>query len=268
MAKQSGLHQIRGKVGEHSYYRQTGVASGLIRGINQGMSARVKNGEEYANTRLNNQEFGAACNAAGLLGQLIVPKYRPMVLPFSQSKLAKELLKLARQNTEDWGQRTLAADQVQQICDALNATSKRNFDEFVNVAVTRSSATQGSVTVSCSADQRVSMLSLGIDNLFVDARVYDLATGKWNDVVKEMATGYFYTRDVISPANGVAILPDGEIQEAEDFTTDEFVPAPNHAGMQIIVFIFLPAKTVNGNTYTLQEYCSFKAMPIPAFAGA
>lgn len=268
MAKQSGLHQIRGKVGEHSYYRQTGVSSGLIRSINQGMSVRVKNGEEYANTRLNNREFGAACNAAGLLGQLVVPKYRPMILPFSQSKLAKDLLRLARQNSDDWGERTLSSDQVSQICDALNATSKRNFDEFASASVTRTSATQGSVTVSCSADQCASMLSLGIDNLFVDARIYDVATGKWNDVVKEMATGYFYTRDVISPIDGVSVNPGAGVSETDSFSTDQFVPAPNHSGMQIIVFVFLPAKTVNGIPYTLQEYCSFKAMPLPAFAGA
>lgn len=268
MAKQSGLHQIRGKVGEHSYYRQTGISSGLIRSINQGMSARVKTGEEYANTRLNNREFGAACNAAGLLGQLIVPKYRPMVLPFSQSKLAKELLRLARQNTEDWGERTLAADQVQQICDALNSTSKRNFDEFVSADVTRSSATQGEATVNYSADQASTMASLGIDRLTVMARVYDFATGKWNDIVKEMATGYFYTKDVISPMDGQNIVAGSDSENNETFGTDVFIPAPNHAGMQIVVFISLPAKRVNNIDYILQEYCSFKAMPLPAYAGA
>lgn len=266
MAKQSGIHQIRGKVGEHSYYRQTGVSSGLIRGINQGMSARVKNGEEYANTRLNNQEFGAACNAAGLLGQLIVPKFRPMVLPFSQSKLAKELLRLARQNTEEWGERTLAADQVQQICDALNSTSKRNINEFISVGVTRDSITEGSANVAFTSDQANLMLSLGINNVTVTARVYDVATGKWNDVVKEMATGYFYTKDITSPIDSVDLTPGGAETANESFTTDQFVPAPNHAGMQIVVFIFLPARVVNGTLYTLQEYCSFKAMPLPAFA--
>lgn len=268
MAKQSGLHQIRGKVGEHSYYRQTGITSGLIRSINQGMSARVKTGEEYANTRLNNKEFGAACNAAGLLGQLIVPKFRPMVLPFSQSKLAKELLRLARQNSEDWGRRTLAADQVQQICDALNATSKRNFDEFASAGVVRDSATAGTASVEVTADQATLMSSLGIDSISVVARVYDVATGKWNDIVKEMATGYFYTKDVVTPLSSEVINPGSGSSNSESFETDNFVPAPNHAGMQIVVFIMLPARTVNETDYTLQEYCSFKAMPLPAYAGA
>lgn len=266
MAKQSGLHQIRGKVGEHSYYRQTGISSGLIRGINQGMSARVKTGDEYANTRLNNAEFGAACNSAGLLGQLIVPKFRPMVLPFSQSKLAKELLRLARQNTADWGQRTLSADQVSQICDALNATSKRNFDEFVTAVVSRESATAGTAFVSYTSDQAFVMQSLGIDSITVSARVYDFATGKWNDVVKEMATGYFHTKDVVFPLSESDVTPEGESGSSENFMTDEFIPAPNHAGMQIVVFVFLPKRVINGVAYTLQEYCSFKAMPLPAFA--
>lgn len=263
MAKQSGLHQIRGKVGEHSYYRQTGVSSGLIRSINQGMSARVKTGEEYANTRLNNAEFGAACNVAGLLGQLIVPKFRPMVLPFSQSKLAKELLRLARQNTEDWGQRTLSGDQVSQICDALNATSKRNLDDFMTVSVNRNSVTEGEAVCEYTGDQGESMMSLGIDTISVAARVYDFATGKWNDVVKEMATGYFYTKDVVYPIDSESVSAGSS---SETFETDNFVPAPNHAGMQIVVFIFLPMRTVNNTPYVLQEYCSFKAIPLPAFA--
>lgn len=267
MAKQSGLHQIRGKVGEHSYYRQTGISSGLIRGINQGLSSRVKIGEEYANTRLNNLEFGAACNAAGLLGQLIVPKFRPMVLPFSQSKLAKELLRLARQNTEDWGQRTLAANQVQQICDALNSTSKRNFNEFASASVERTSNTAGEATVSYTADQATLMSSLGINSLTVYARVYDLATGKWNDVVKEMATGYFETKDVVAVMNDDPISAGSDGTNDETFATDLFVPAPNHAGMQIVVFVFIPAKMVNSSPYTLQEYCCFKSMPLPAYAG-
>lgn len=42
MAKQSGIHQIKGKVGEMSYYKQSGVSSGLIRSINPSMSGRVK----------------------------------------------------------------------------------------------------------------------------------------------------------------------------------------------------------------------------------
>lgn len=266
MAKQSGLHQIRGKVGEHSYYRQTGISSGLIRSINQGMSARVKTGEEYANTRLNNQEFGAAANTAGLLGQMIVPKFRPMVLPFSQSKLAKELLKLARQNSDNWGQRTLASSQVSQICDALNATSKRNFDEFVTASLTRTSATEGTALISYTADQATTMASLGIDEITVDARVYDLATGNWNAVVNEMATGYFYTKSVVSPFSFQTIESGVGDNNSEDFITDTFVPAPNHSGMQIVVFIFLPLRSINSNPHILQEYCSFKAMPLPANA--
>lgn len=265
MAKQSGLHQIRGKVGEHSYYRQTGISSGLIRSINQGMSARVKTGEEYANTRLNNLEFGAAANAAGLLGQLIVPKFRPMVLPFSQSKLARELLKLARQNSDDWGQRTLSSSQVSQICDALNGTSKRNFDDFISASVTRSSTTQGTALCTYSADQSTLMSSLGISGIDVNARVYDLATGKWNDVVKEMATGYFYKKDVVTVIDQETLVPGQGKSVEEDFTTDEFVPEANHAGMQVVLFIFLPYRTINSKKSTLQEYCSFKAMPLPSY---
>lgn len=264
MAKQVGLFGLRGKIENKSFYKTTGVSDTIIRGIPEGLSERVKTSEEYANTRLNNKEFGAACNAAGILGQLVVPKFRPMVLPFSQSKMAKDLLLLARQNSDDWGQRTLAANQVQQICDALNATSKRSFDEFVSANVSRTSATAGDVTTAYTADQAALMSSIGIDSITVTARVYDVATGKWNDVVKEMATGYFDTKDVVSPFENQAIVAGTPDEASESFITDLFVPAPNHAGMQIVVLVFMPARTINGTAYTLQEYCSFKAMPIPA----
>ena len=137
MAKQSGLHQIRGKVGEHSYYRQTGVSAGLIRSINQGLSARVKNGPEYANTRLNNREFGAACDVAGILGKLVVPKFRPMILPFSQSRMAKAVLEIAREHVQNWGERVVTSEDTSRLCDVLTAQSKRSTDEFVTLSATR-----------------------------------------------------------------------------------------------------------------------------------
>lgn len=265
MAKQSGLHQIRGKVGEHSYYRQTGISSGLIRSINQGMSSRVKTAEEYANTRLNNAEFGAACNVAGLLGKMVTPKFRPMVLPFSQSKMAKDILKLARQNTNTWGQRTVSSSQVSQICDILSAQSKRNADEFVNFSVLRSSAVEASVSVSYTADQATLMSSLGINKLTVTAVQIDLATGNWNALAGEMATGYFYRNDKVLPMDEQSVVAGTGVGNSEDMSVTSFVPEANHSGMQIIVFVVLPSRTINSIDNILQEYCSFIAMPLPAY---
>lgn len=98
MAKQSGLHQIRGKVGDFSYYKQSGVSAGIIRGINQGMSSRVKTGDEYANTRRNNKEFANACEIAASFGACVVPKWRPMFLTFSQAAIAKAVLSFIKED--------------------------------------------------------------------------------------------------------------------------------------------------------------------------
>lgn len=266
MAKQSGIHQLRGKVGEHSYYRQTGISTGLMRSINQGLSERVKTSEEYANTRLNNTEFGAAANVAGLLGQMVNPKFRPMVLPFSQAKMAREILKVARQNVENWGQRVVTSDDTQKLCDILSSTSKRNASEFVTLSVVRSSLAEATLNYSVSVNQASLMSSLGITNLSVVATQFDLATGQWNPFALEMATGYFYQRESARPLDDTPITAGESESGTESINVNSFTPEANHSGHQIVVFVVLPAREINNVSYILQEYCSFVAMPLPANA--
>lgn len=266
MAKQSGLHQIKGKVGEFSYYKQTGVSGGLIRSINQGMSARVKTDEAYANARLNNQEFGAACNVAALLGKCVTPKFRPMILPFSQSKMSKDILKVAREHTENWGQRVVTSEDTARLCEILSAQSKRDHSEFVELTISRTSATVAEVSVYWSEEQASFMISLGINLMFINAIQYDLATGQWVPFAQEMSTGYLYKRNSASPAAGVAVQSSTEYSNAEDLDVEQFIPAANHSGHQIVVFVVMPARSMSSGQHILQEYCSFVAMPLPAVA--
>lgn len=266
MAKQSGLHQIRGKVGEHSYYRQTGVSSGLIRSINQGMSARVKTAEEYANTRLNNTEFGAACNVAGLLGKTVTPKFRPMILPFSQSKMAKDILAVAREHTENWGQRVVTSADTERLCDILSAQSKRDVSEFVSLSVVRDSASQATVGASYTNTQATLMNSLGITALTIRAIQYNLATGQWVPAGEQMTTGYLEKNDAVDLMSADVVVPDTGVNFTEDMSVSAFVPAANHAGHQLVVFVVMPCRKINSVNHILQEYCSFVAMPLPAAA--
>ena len=248
-----------------SYYSQTGISSGLLRKINQGLSERVKTSEEYANTRLNNIEFGAAANVAGLLGQMVQPKFRPMVLPFSQSKMAKEILKVARQHTNNWGQRVVTSDDTAKLCDILNSTSKRNSVDFVSLGVTRTSLTAAELSYSYTPDQAALMLSLGITHLSVIATQIDLATGQWNPLAMEMATGYLYKRDSVRPIDNDQILVSGS-DGNETLTVAQFTPEANHSAHQIVVFVVLPSREINSVSHVLQEYCSFIAMPLPSNA--
>lgn len=263
MAKQRGLHQIKGKVGEYSYYSQTGVSGGLIRKINEGLSARVKSDAAYANTRLNNREFGSAAETAALLGNTVVPKFRPMILPFSQSKMAKEILKVAREHAANWGQRVVTSDDTAKLCEILTSQSKRDASEFVSLGVTRSGASDATASAAYTAEQATLMTSLGIDALTVTAAQYDIATGQWVPLAFEMSTGYMYLRDTVSVFNGDDINPAGT-QSGDDLAVSTFVPEANHAGHQIVVFVVMPIRTINSQPHILQEYCSFAAFQLPA----
>lgn len=264
MAKQRGLHQIKGKVGEYSYYSQTGVSGGLIRKINEGLSARVKSDAAYANTRLNNQEFGAAADTAALLGKTVVPKFRPMILPFSQSKMAKEVLKIARQGSADWGQRVVTSADTERLCEILTAQSKLSAADYVTCSVVRDSATEATVFADITADQATMMSSLGINVIDVSAVQYDIATGQWIVLAHEMSTGYLEKKDSATPFSQEAVAPGSSSNNSESITVANFVPQANHAGHQIVVFVIMPGRIINGTGHILQEYCSFIAMPLPA----
>jgi len=262
MAKQSGLHQIRGKVGEHSYYKQTGVNVGLIRSINQGMSARVKTSEEYANTRLNNAEFAAAANTAGLLGKMVTPKFRPMILPFSQSNMAKEVLRLARENTGSWGQRTVSASQSAQLAEILSAQSKRDYTEFFSFDCTRETETSINCMVSITAEQASLMLALGITGISWQVSIFDLATGNWSAPGQQMLTGYIDRGEVWARQEPIYAGSSDEFDQ--DMALPAFVPASGHTGHRLIVAVFMPYREINSVRNVLQEYCSFVCKLIPA----
>lgn len=265
MAKQSGLHQIKGKVGEFSYYKQSGVIGGLIRSINDGMSARVKTGDEYANTRLNNVEFGGACNVAGVLGKMVVPKIRPMILPFSQSTMAKKILYLARQSDAAWGQRCVPADSSAQLASILSAQSKRDPFEFVTVGITKGTGNDYTISASYTAEQATLMASLGINYIHISAVVFNLATGKYSNVSGKMITSEILGKTTVSGLMEESVDAGTEGSNTEDATIAPFTPPSQlFNGQQIAVFTILPARTVHNVNHILQEYCSFYAVSLPA----
>lgn len=264
MAKQRGLHQIKGKVGEFSYYSQTGVSGGLIRKINEGLSARVKSDAAYANTRLNNREFGAAADTASLLGKTVVPKFRPMILPFSQSKMAKEILKVARAGSASWGQRVVTSADTAKLCEILTAQSKLNLNDFCTFEISRVDASSADVLYEMSADQVDMLLSLGVTQITAAATQYDIATGQWVPLAQEMSTGYIVKNDSAMPFEGTVISSGTPISGSESLDVATFVPAANHAGHQIVVIVFMPAREINSVAHVLQEYCCFAAFELPA----
>lgn len=256
MAKQSGLHQIRGKVGEHSYYKQSGVASGLIRSINQGMSSRVKTAAEYANTRLNNAEFGQACAIAGVLGKCVIPKYRPMILPFSQSKMSRSILEAIKSKTGNWGQRNLSSTDVESVITTLNLTHKNDPTEFGLVYSVADD--QLSITYNSTIFEQ-KLAAIGADG--VDLQV--LACRPWIGTYSQTDGKYAqsYARANIY---GGTLTPSDDVVDIDY----EFRPAPPTGWpatyVDFIVVVMLPYRTVNTVKHTLQEHCSFEAIELPS----
>lgn len=259
MAKQSGLHQIRGKVGEHSYYRQSGVENGLIRRINQGMSNRVKTGAEFANTRLNNKEFKVAANMAKAFGAMILPKYRPMLLNFSQSKLTKGFLEILKRNTGDWGLRYLIAANNSQMLDVVNSLAKLPF--FGQVTLTGTQTDNVNYVVEISDSDVEMLISKGADGVLTRIQYRSVYGAKYTDDTFDM-----YIGSVTAPTGTSTILdPDDQWREMGSVTRTSHVAwTETDRVFDEVSVTLMPYKVVNGQQYILQELCSFAIFQAPA----
>lgn len=253
MAKQSGLHQIRGKVGEHSYYSQSGVSSGLIRKINQGMSQRVKTDEAFANTRLNNAEFGQGCRVAACLIQHITPKYRTMLLTFAQSKAAKKVVERIKDDTtHNWGERTYYDTTGEITSQILNSLAKTNFANFP-ISINKPRVPDGDAEILISASMEQYLQSLGCNGAFIRVSncrpiIGDYFAGIWGPSV----------------ARSVGVL-DHDYQSGDGETTENLAPTfpietpagTNSHNVSFVIVTILPYKVINGTNHIMQEYCTY-----------
>ena len=254
MAKQSGLHQIRGKVGEHSYYKQTGVETGLIRSINQAMSNRVKTGAEYANTRLNNAEFGHACKIAGVLGHTLMPKFRPMILPFSQSKMAKIILEAIKLTDGNWGQRSLddGASGLAALKSALRSVVKNDPSDY---GITGTPSSDDVVVEIDSVAGPAKLAALGADGFEIRLIRNNIQVGNYVSTLRD----YQYSYRVFN--TGFAEFA-GAGDETFDVTTPQLPPVP--AGQAyffaVDLLIIMPYREINSTKHILQEACTFMVL--------
>lgn len=256
MAKQSGIHQLRGKVGEHSYYRQTGVQSGIVRAINQGMSSKVKTDEAFANTRLNNAEFGQAGRIASVIGRFITPKFRPMILPFSQSIIAKIILEEIKLSSGNWGERNINDPKGEILSEALNKVAKNNFSDYGFTYTLNGSNTQ--LTLASTSAFIEKMLAIGATG----ANVKVVSAAPWIGSFVDSNSGYApsYVRGVDVQSE---FLAEGTTSENIPLT---WRPAPSEgwpASMsRFVVIIVLPFRDINNTKHILQEHCTFVALPL------
>lgn len=242
----------------------------MVRKINQGLSSRVKTEEAYANTRLNNAEFGNACKIASAAFNSVNSRKRGMMRNFAVSAMAKVALEDIKQGTGAWGSRRPATEFDTLICDLLEKHAKGgSYDGMFGVITSASLSAVGAVAVDfeLSAEQSVALEDLGIDGFYivpskclageilVDGlpRLYagqSIGIPSPISLDPEDTSTFTVTANVSTPAS-VGMSPSGYTFALQD---------TNH-GFYLCV-TFLPYRQQGANRYTLQEYCTYVAIPL------
>lgn len=269
MAKQLGIHQIKGKIGQRSYYRTKGVVDGLSRSINQGMSARVKTADEYANTRLNNAEFKNANSIATTAFNQVPNRNRGMMVNFAIAQMTKKALDDIKQGTGSWGARHAHTELDRLICDMLeNHAKAQSITDGLLVleygAIDNTGVAQWTMRISVESQQV--LLGLGIDAIqIVTAKC--LAGEVDVDGVPRL-----YSGKSLSVRQPIPITGETEItvEGTDNYSTPSSV-GMSPAGYALaqtdqkhgfyIVSTALPLRTVGGKRYILQEYSTYMCVP-------
>lgn len=258
MAKQVGIHQLRGKVGQMKYYGMKGVQGGLVQSINEGMSERVKTDAAYANTRLNNAEFGAAGSTAGAIIRSLTQKWRYLLIPFATGNAAKSVRALMMLDTTGkWGQRDLKGTDWQKVlASEISALSKNEVEDYSGLTLDSTFSSTNGLEIVCDASgvlHNEKLEAFGCNGVKV------IVLG---GVVN--ASAFDETAEAYAPALAdLTIVNQGEIEfggtdDLNGTRTDIKVTAQASNKLYCGVIVLLPYKEVNGEQYIMQEHCSFK----------
>lgn len=257
MAKQSGIHQLRGKVGNMKYYGMKGVKGGLVQSINEGMSERVKTDAAYANTRLNNAEFGGAGSTAGAIIRSLSQRWRYLLVPFATGKLAKDVRNIMMQDTGGaWGERGLIGASWQKgLAEKVTAYSKNPSDDFsgLTIGCNFDSDAGMSLDITSTTDFHNDRLeALGCTGVrvvtlagAVETSAYDDGVHQYIPAVSDFKVGDTHDFDFANASTASAQRADIKSASQEDNRL--------YGGLVVL----LPYKTVNNVKYIMQELCSF-----------
>lgn len=272
MAKQSGIHGIRGKINGASYYSSKNGGQ-LIRMINEGMSERVKTAKEYANTRLNNAEFGAAGSLAGAIVRPISQRWRFILDSIATGKLVKAIKAAMMQDTASpWGERVVPLTEMAHLQDVFNGFSKNEMPQEVVDILQNSmtfAAASNDLSISdaagLSADTVQQLIDKGATHVTTkvfafnarkpyigaDGKTYVPADALFVDITGTFGEGH------VAIAEDAVVIPSGLIENSLAVLNEE-----SHLGGVLVVF--LPERKVGNEYYTLQELCSAYWCPAKA----
>lgn len=270
MAKQVGLFNLRGKIENKSFYKTAGVAETVIRGIPEGLSARVKTADEYANTRLNNAEFKQA-NGIATFGFNAVPSRKAsMMRRFAIAEMTKKALEYIKEGSGQWGQRLPAETFDNIIVDLLENRAKSGPYQGEFGLLTHS-VSDGAITIECSYDEATSaeLIEKGVTGFYV------LSV---RGAMAEVLDSDGFVRQHFGKSS-ILVQDESSISGDATITVATFTPSPTSLGMSpagytaaqgaenngmYAIVSFIPYRAVGSQRHTLYEYATFAALALGA----
>ena len=271
MAKQTGIIALRGKIKGQSYYGSK-VGGDLVRTINEGMSARVKSSQEYANTRKNNAEFGMCGDFAGAIIKPITQRWRFILDSIATGKMVKAMKELAVLDTAgEWGKRVVKLANYGTIYEKFNSFSKNEMPtEIVNAlakGVTLNNEGTAILLESTgvqTAEFVSQMQAIGADKytaavyaLYVEKPVYDAVAG----VYTKASSNLVYSETISAAAEDVNLNSDIFAGDSFPVTLSPVNTESKFAGL---LTIFMPMRTIGNKSSILQQHCSAYLVPVSA----
>lgn len=258
MAKQSGIHQLNGKIRGMSYYRQKGVEEGLARSINAGLSKRVKEDAAYLNTRLNAREFGSAGSFAGACIRAISERQRTMLKDFATGACAKVIRDIIiGDKYNPWGERQLVETNWQKfLLEVLSSYAKVDFAINVggawevSVAVSEGSAIW-TPNAKLPAGWGTQLAAKGATGATVDMYAYKV---KLLDLGGKSLKGDSSVALVGSVDASIGVA--ATIKEAATIGA-EFTGVQEPNTLQGVLVVVKPYQEINSVKYIRQELCTF-----------
>lgn len=255
----------RGNDGELKFYEMKGVKGTIVAKINQGMSSRVKTSAEYANTRLNNAEFGAAGNMAGAICKALTQRWRSITVPFATAKLLPKIkLEMGKDTTNPWGQRSLTGTGWQdQLRQDINALSKVSFDEEIGDVVIVRRDDDDNLVVELDGDiaQGVALASRGVDGIMFDVHIVKVSAPTYDNNLN----GYTSSQIETFGSDTADDSLDESLSEAFDYNNTVAVVDGTHS-LACAIVVAKPYRTIGGVKYIAQEFCCHKMFALPEVA--
>lgn len=270
MAKQTGIHGLRGKVNGMSYYSSKNGGS-LVRKINEGLSARVKSTKEYLNTRKNNAEFGMCGDIAGAIIKAFTIRWRFILISIATGMLVKKLKELVLLDTVSaWGQRVVKNTYFDQIRAAFNSFSKNEmYSQFASIlsAGVKYDTTSHEIAITqnptLSAETVAELEELGANYLYVKCFGFKATIPEFN------AAANAYTKAKTQLIEIEGLESSGDLStELDTFNSDSASFSENlidsATELGAFVCVVMPARKVGSSISILQQHCAAYMVPVTA----